>query len=414
MLLVLLWAALFANTPSQAAEELAKAVRLGDVKMATELLAAGVNPDTPDRFGYTPLYYAAAFNQNKIVSLLLSYHANPNAQPAARAVNENEKDDIGGSETPLQYASELGNLHIVEELIEAGARVNAVTARGRTALHFASLSRHLDVMRFLLEKGADPNIRAIDGTSPIDDAAWRGLLDEIAILLARGARLNDPEPKTGATPINEAAYVGHLDVVRYLLQFHPDVETPDKRGFTPLENAARKGDESSALLLLAASNKTPDQRTVAAAINKDESAFLKALIQRGVSPDSTVPSGSTLLDDAAFVGATKCVQALLDEKADPNKIGRNGSSPLEDASLKGFAPIVVLLLDHGAAINQALYTAAGFGQLKVVELLLDRGANPNFCGKNQKTPYQTALDNEYPEVAARIKAHGGSKTCEHS
>jgi ankyrin repeat protein len=78
------------------------------------------------------------------------------------------------------------------------------------------------------------------------------------------------------------------------------------------------------------------------------------------------------------------------------------------------------LLDHGAQVNQinsgsgttALYSAASFGKGDVVKLLLKRGANPNLCGKSEKTPYQAALENGYSEVATEILTHGGGRSCE--
>ena len=44
--------------------------------------------------------------------------------------------------------------------------------------------------------------------------------------------------------------MGIRAVVQYLLQFHPNLEIPDKKGYGPLENAIRMGKEDSALLLL--------------------------------------------------------------------------------------------------------------------------------------------------------------------
>jgi ankyrin repeat protein len=218
--------------------------------------------------------------------------------------------------------------------------------------------------------------------------------------------------------------VGKTPLVRYLLQFDPDLRIVDKRGYGPLENAIRMGKEDSALLLLEAEARTPQTAqffglAMEAAIQKDESALVTALLQYGALANSTLPSGSAPLDTAASAGAIKVVDVLLKNNADPNRMGRNGTSSLEDASLKGFAGIAGLLLDHGAAVNHlnsgsattALYAAASFGKAEVVKLLLERGANPNLCGKNHKTPYQAAIENGYDDVAAFIQVHGGAKSC---
>jgi ankyrin repeat protein len=310
-------------------------------------------------------------------------------------------------------------------LVAAGANVDAKGPGGRTALHFAAVGRHLDMLQFLIETGADLNVRDAEGASPLDDAVWRGSLDAIAILLAHGARLNESETKTGATPINEAAYRGNTSVVQYLLQFHPDLRIPDKRGYSPLDNAIRMGKEDSSLLLLEAEPKerqTPQffERAMDAAIKKDESLLVAALLRHGAPANDAFPSGSTPLDVGAAAGAVKVVRVLLENSGDPNISGRNGTTPLEEASLKGFDSIVSMLLDHGALVNHlnsgsgttALYAAASFGKGDVVKLLLDRGANPTLCGNNRRSPYQAALENGYSEVATQIRSQGGARSCE--
>jgi ankyrin repeat protein len=404
-----------ANT---AVELLTKACRVGDMKMAESLLSFGVDPDVPDRYGATPLYYAASYNQFEIVQLLLAYHASPNAP-----IQMNRpKDDLYTPGSALQYAASLGNLRIISTLLAAGADINAKGAMGRTALHFAGTQ--VGVMHLLIERGADVNVRDGEGVAPLDAAVWNGSLDSVAILLAHGARLNEVEPETNATPINEAAYRGHSAIVQYLLQFKPDLGIPDKRGNTPLENAIRFRREDAALLLLEAeanAEKTPQflAKIMEAAAKKDEAALVETLLRRGVPLNGALPSGSTPLETAAFAGAVKVVSTLVRNNADPNISGRNGTSPLESAALQGFDTIAAMLLDHGALVNYlntgsgttALYTAASFGRAKVVKLLLDHGANPSLCGSKQKSPYLAALENGNMEAAGLFQTYRGKEGC---
>ena len=394
-----------------------KASRDGDLKTIETLLSAGFDPNLPVH-GYTPLYFAMQQNRADVVDLLLAAHADPNALVIAGNTSR-------FSETPRQFAVQQCNSQIVSRLIAAGARIDAKGTTGRTPLQYAIKVGHLDTIRFLIEQGADPNVRDAEGASSLDNAAWYGSLDTVAILLAHGARLNESDTQTGATPINEAAFRGNTAVVQYLLQFHPDLGIPDKRGYGPLDNAIRMGKEDTALVLLEAEPKeqlTPQffAKTMDAAIKKDESLVLEAVVKHGALANDRLPSGSTPLDLAVSARAIKVVRVLLDNNADPNISSRNGSTPLEDASLNGLDSIVSILLDHGALVNRintgsgttALYAAASFGKRDVVKLLLDRGANPNLCGNNQKSPYQAALDNGYSEVATQIRYHGGTRSCE--
>ncbi len=397
-----------------AGEMLMKAAALGDLKTVESLLSAGFNPNLPLRGGETPLSLAVQTGNTPVLELLLAWHADPNSPISSAKF----------SETPLQYASQNGNARVASILIAGGAQVNAKGPKGRSALHAAVANGHLDMIRLLIEKGADLNTRDVEGAGPLDDAVWRGSLDTVAILLAHGARLNEADTQTGATPINEAAYRGNAALVRYLLQFHPDLEIPDERGYGPLDNAIRMGKQDAALSLLDAEpieSRTPQflAKTMDAAIAKDESLLVDDLLRLGLPVNGVLPSGNTPLDAAAFAGAVKTVGVLLDNSADPNLSGPGGTTPLEDAALKGFNSIAAMLLDHGAQVNHinsasgttALYAAASFGKTEVVKLLLSRGANPTLCGDNRKSPFQAALENGFGDVATEIEAHGGASGC---
>jgi ankyrin repeat protein len=79
-----------------------------------------------------------------------------------------------------------------------------------------------------------------------------------------------------------------------------------------------------------------------------------------------------------------------------------------------------MLLDHGAVVDYinsgsgttALYAAASFGRGDVVKVLLSRGANPNLCGTNRKSPYRAALEQDNQDVAKLIQSHHGVEDCQ--
>ncbi len=374
----------------------------GDLNAVESLLTAGFNPNAPVRDGQTPLSTAMLLGQPELVRLLLAWHADPN-----QAMDTRPKMS---SDTSLHYAARNGNLRMAATLLAGGAEIDARGSAGRTALHLAVVGGHLDLIPFLIGKGADVNARDADGASPLDRAIERGSLDAAALLLAHGARLNESGAETGATPVNQAAAKGNLHLVQYLLQFHPDLAIADKRENSPLDNAIRSGQEDVALAVLEA-GATASGKAMEAATRKDEAHVVEALLRHGAPVDGLLPSGYTPLDAAAFAGAVKVAGVLLDAKANPDLTGRDGTAPIEDASEKGFESIVRMLLDHAATPGSALYAAASTGQMSVVKLLLERGANPSGCGPNRKTPYRAALDGGYDDVAALIRARGGETGC---
>jgi len=92
----------------------------------------------------------------------------------------------------------------------------------------------------------------------------------------------------------------------------------------------------------------------------------------------------TPLIDAARAGDAPAVRAMLAHGADPNQpAGNNGWTPLLHAIHTHQIGSVHALLDGGADINRTspdqttpLMMAAGYGYTDIVELLLERGADP--------------------------------------
>src|SRR5574343_236285 len=68
----------------------------------------------------------------------------------------------------LLHASHTDNIKLIQELIDAGANVNAQNNYGRTALMYASYNRHPECVRLLLEAGANPLLKTNFGTTAYD------------------------------------------------------------------------------------------------------------------------------------------------------------------------------------------------------------------------------------------------------
>jgi ankyrin repeat protein len=61
----------------------------------------------------------------------------------------------------------VGANEIVQLLLDAGARVNATDAEGRTALHHACGGGHVEVARLLISRGAALTARTLYGEAPM-------------------------------------------------------------------------------------------------------------------------------------------------------------------------------------------------------------------------------------------------------
>ncbi len=74
-------------------------------------------------------------------------------------------------------------------------------------------------------------------------------------------------------------------------------------------------------------------------------------------------------------------------------------------------PVIEKLLDDGADIDMtlqrtALHAAAEQGNLAIVDLLIDRGANVNLVDIHRRVPMFVAIANHHPEVAMRLAEAG--------
>ena len=147
----------------------------GNIRKIRELLDQGVNINSKNEHGVTPLHIAAS-NSNSTSSLetvrfLLENGADPNI-----------KKDYGN--TALMEAAVNSNgtssLETVRLLLENGADPNNKNVAGFTALLFAASNSDtrssLETVRLLLENGADPFVSSpystLESKEIIDEARW--------------------------------------------------------------------------------------------------------------------------------------------------------------------------------------------------------------------------------------------------
>lgn len=116
----------------------------------------------------------------------------------------------------LLEVAEDGDVSDIEDLLRAGANVNAVILGDGTPLIAAAGDGRLEAVRYLLDRGADPNLPASGDGNPLIAAAREGHLDVVRLLLDRGADPNGAVVGDGNALIM-AAREGHADIVTFLL-----------------------------------------------------------------------------------------------------------------------------------------------------------------------------------------------------
>ncbi|KAJ8599135.1 hypothetical protein CTAYLR_008286 [Chrysophaeum taylorii] len=120
--------------------------------------------------------------------------------------------------TALLLASECGKLGVVEELVHAGAALDAKDSFGRTALYAAAVAGHADVVALLSHAGADANAADDDGRTPFwATCALRHLQVASFLLDVAGVPL-DARDHSSKSPLAHAIESGHADVIDFLKQ----------------------------------------------------------------------------------------------------------------------------------------------------------------------------------------------------
>lgn len=225
-------------------------------------------------------------------------------------------------------------------------------------------------------------------------AADKGCLTLLAQLLDNGGSVIMRQ-RGGETALHHAAMSGETEVAKLLLEKGADINQRDLKGSTPLYLAAESNQPAMVAFLL-------DHKADAAIEGRTEVTPLAA---------------------AAYNGSDKIVAALLAHGVDAKAPDRTGKAAILYAANRGFQPVVERLLKAGVDVNAvyannltALMWAAGFSDdvpeddaVKLVTLLLDKGAKPDLQDDRGYTALMAAAELGHAAVVKLLMARGTDK-----
>lgn len=172
------------------------AVENSNALLVGKLLDLGSDPFVQDKWGRTPLHYAASLKQDGVLSMIcqvpgrnflkrigelrrikdyegliaLHHAARSGTVTSVHSLLQNvpegdddalEQLDIEDSigSIALHYAAESSNIDVVIALAKAGANTNYQNSLGNTPLHRASRKGHHKCIQVLIDLNADPSIK---------------------------------------------------------------------------------------------------------------------------------------------------------------------------------------------------------------------------------------------------------------
>ncbi|CAL8307719.1 unnamed protein product [Lota lota] len=283
------------------------------------LMLKGLRPSRLTRNGFTALHLAAYKDSAELVTALL--HGGSDVQQVGY-----------GALTALHIATVAGHHETVDILLQHGANVNVQDAVFFTPLHIAAYYGHEQVARLLLKFGADPNVSGEVGDRPLHLAAAKGFLGLVQLLMGDGCKTDvNVLDNEDHVPLHLCSRFGHHEIVRFLLTGNIEAQPHSVNiyGDTPLHLSCYNGkfevvkeiiqlSGTESLMKENIFSETAFHSACTYGKNLEMVKFL--LTQSPISINHQGRDGHTALHSACFHGHIRVVQFLLDSGADMNLV----------------------------------------------------------------------------------------------
>lgn len=337
-------------------------------------------------------------------------------------------------DTILEVAISSGKPSIIQILLDHGFDIDADAKTCELGLWSAAILGESTMLKYLIEKGIDVKRH---GGHAVHAAINRRRAGNFELLLQHGADVNwrRPTPSKFATgsALEEAVASKQRDIMRRLLHVGVDVNTQcnSKHG-TPLQAAIEAGDKDAFMELLERGAHVDFKAgycgTAATwAAYKGEEDMLQELIRRGANVNCNHGYYGNPLQAAIAKDYTDIAHWLLDHGADPTLPGLHPNALIGACSYGKPGQIALVrrlvslgcdldVYDEERAIDQdeiakrlllsPLSNAARSGNVKLVELLLEAGANINASGGSYGTPLAFAAHDSKTDIARCLISKG--------
>eukprot|EP00439_Symbiodinium_sp_Y106_P078172 s866_g16.t6 len=376
----------------------------------TSLLAMAVKEAASKDVGALAAHRAAIHNRAATLRFLHEVGVSINATdkfgqtPALSEAGADMEAADDAGDTPLHAAAFYCEVEAVRFLIQAGVNKTAVNKNGKTPADINACAYEQEVELLLQEEAGQSLQPAVTNTTSLQpaatslqpaattisvrEAAWKGNVSALAAHLKAGADLGAKLPGAFGTltPAQIAAIYNHSSVLRFLHEVGVDlnVATDDFNASTPAHLAAAKG-----------------------YVN-----VLQALHEAGANMEATDRGGNTPLHLAAMNGYVDAVRFLIQAGANQSAVNFLGMTPADYAFRNGRqeAKVGVNVNARDRGGRSPAHSAAAVGNLDVLEVLREAGADMEAANDRGETPLHVAVLNCKVDAVRFLIQAGVNKT----
>lgn len=270
--------------------------------------------------------------------------------------------------TPLCVALNTGSILVARKLIEFGARTNFFTNNKHTPMHYAlSTSKKpkkiISAVKVLCEAGVslDAPCDRIFECRPLHVAVVNDCPKVVSFLIQLGADLNIKN-RDNITPMHTAVSCNRVEIIALLMKHGVELDVKDRNNETPLLIATKQGTVET----------------------------IAAFVENGFDINR-YSFDLTLLHMAVSFSKFKLVEYLIESGADPN--AKTALEHLHSLHL------IATQRREGIQVNAA-------ESLKVLDYLVEKGANVNCTEHVQDSPLAVSMLEGFLKFAKAIIAHG--------
>ena len=272
--------------------------------------------------------------------------------------------------TPLHLAVRGNDIAGARKLVQAGADVKAANRYGITPLYLAAVNGSAPMLEMLLTAGADANATGPEGEAALMTVARTGSVAAAKVLLARAAKVDARESWRGQTALMWAAGQGHAPMIRLLIDAGADVNARSAFQKWERQNTLEPREKWLPQGVLSPLYFATRQGCV---------ECVRILIDAGGDVRFVDQEGASLLVIALINGNYDAAALLLERGADPNLADETGRAALYAA------------VDMHTMPSSSRPAPREVPSLDLIRLILNKGANPN-AELARIVPYRTKLD----------------------